>query len=57
MATQIFRCLRMNWLSGLYDWVAFSARDESEARMMVSVWGDCLPESLSPAQEIHPAAA
>ncbi len=32
MATQLFRCLRMNWLSGMYDWITFAARDEGEAR-------------------------
>jgi hypothetical protein len=56
MATQLFRCLRMNWLSGMYDWITFAARDEGEARAMTAGWSGWLPESLSPAQEIHPTA-
>ena len=57
MYTQLFRCLRMNWLSGMYDWITFAARDEGEARTMAAGWNGCLPESLSAAEEIHPAAA
>jgi hypothetical protein len=57
MATQLFRCLRMNWLSGMYDWITFVARDENEARAITAAWGGWLPESLCPAQEIHPTAA
>ena len=57
MATQLFRCLRMNWLSGMYDWITFAARDEGEARLITAAWGGWLPESLCPAQEIHPTAA
>ena len=56
MATQLFRCLRMNWLSGMYDWITFAARDEGEARLITAAWGGWLPESLCPAQEIHPTA-
>jgi hypothetical protein len=46
----------MNWLSGMYDWITFAARDEGEARTMAKGLSGCLPESLSPAQEIHPTA-
>lgn len=57
MTTHLFKCLTMNWVSGMYDWVTFAARDEAEARRRAERTPGCLPESLSPAQEMYPAAA
>jgi hypothetical protein len=54
MATEIFKCLRLNWLSGWYEWVTFAARDEATARLLVAPVFGYLPESLAPASEIYP---
>jgi hypothetical protein len=53
MSTEIFKCLRMNWLSGWYEWVTFTARSEAAARALVAPAFGYLPESLSPAREMY----
>ncbi len=55
MNATLYKCLRMNWLRGMYEWETFAARDDAEAHRIVSR-GGYLPESLAPTYEMHPVA-
>jgi len=36
MNTSLYQCMKLNWLSGRYEWVTFEAVDEQEARARVT---------------------
>lgn len=56
MNVTLFQCLKLNWLSGLYEWVTFEARDEQEARTFVAKSAQYLADTLSRAQVLRPMA-
>jgi hypothetical protein len=56
MTTNAYKCLRLNWLSGQYEWATFNARDDADANTLVRTAAGYLPDTLSPAQVLYPAA-
>lgn len=56
MNVALFQCLKLNWLSGLYEWVTFAARDEHEALILVAKSAQYLAATLSRAQVLRPLA-
>src|SRR5688572_8178264 len=53
--TIVYQCLRLNWMCERYEWVTFEAPCDEAAWARVGT-GGYLPESLSRAQVIYPAA-
>ena len=51
MPAKLYRCLKFNWLSGMYMWVTFAAADETDARRQIAVDSGYLPDSLSATSE------
>lgn len=56
MNVGLFQCLKLNWLSGRYEWVTFEARDDEEARARVAESAQFLAATLSRAQVLRPVA-
>lgn len=56
MTANIYRCLKLNWLNGQYEWVTFEANSDDEARTVASRLNQCLIDTVSRAQVLHAAA-
>lgn len=54
MTTNLYKCLKLNWLNGQYDWFTFEASGDDEARAIASRH-QCLLDTLSRAEMLHAA--
>ncbi len=56
MNANLYQCMRMNWLSGYYEWVVFEADNDEAAGAITRASADYLPQTLARARMMHRAA-
>ena len=56
MNANLYQCMRMNWLSGYYQWVVFEAESDEAAGAITRASADFLPQTLARTRVMHRAA-